>query len=219
MKYQENLALDSHPELIGKHAPFSPSQRYWIDYEPDRLLEYWDNKDAQMIGTEIHARAKAIIDMQWWFWENNIPINLSLSHKDTFSQHVNSAIKYYMKAEVPVKYSDICFGTADALSFHIPTRTLRIHDLKTGKMQGDIRQLEQYAAVFFAEYSPTLQYQHHIDLSECKIELRIFQYNQCRLVEPPVDYIIEEVLSKARAQHEVLAEALNRREYNAKHVR
>ena len=164
-----------------------------------------------MIGTDVHEIAKQLIDAEWYFREHNLPFHISLRGRDTFSQHVNHSIKYFLRAEVPVKYSDICFGTADALGFHVPTRTLYINDLKTGRLQGDMRQLEQYAAIFFAEYQSQLQFGMNIDLNECKIALRIFQYDTCNLAEPPIDYIMNEVLAKARHQHEVLSEALSRR--------
>jgi len=215
MIFQENLELNEHSELIGKHAPFSPSQHYWIDYSPEKLLAYWDNKDAQLVGTKVHQHAADLINMHYDFLEMGLPSPVSLifkaRKKDTVSLHVTHSAQHWLGAEVPVKYSDICFGTADAIGFHIPTKTLYVNDLKTGKIQGDMRQLEQYAAIFLAEYSSALQFQHHINLNECKIQLRIFQYDDCVLAEPPADYILNEVLEKARRQHEVLAEALDRR--------
>ncbi len=207
------LELNKHPEIEGKHAPFSPSQKYWIDYDPEKLLAYWDNKDAQLIGTETHEDAAKLIEMHYRFLERGqpSPIKHLARGKDTVSLYVWHSAKNWLKPEVPVKYSDICFGTSDAIGFNCRTKTLYVNDLKTGKLQGDMRQLEQYAAIFFAEYSPVLQFAQGIDLNECKIELRIFQYDTFVLSEPPIDYIMNEVLAKARHQHEVLDEALRRR--------
>lgn len=211
MKSNEMLELNPHPEIIGKHAPFSPSQHYWIDYDPEKLLAYWDNKDAQLIGTQIHEDAAELIRIHYRFLDRGLPSPISLRRKDSVSLHVMHSITHWLKPEVPVKYSDICFGTSDALGFNRRTKTLYVNDLKTGRLQGDMRQLEQYAAIFFAEYLPIIQFAHHIDINECKVELRIFQYDDCNLAEPPIDYIINEVLVKARRQHEVLDEALRRR--------
>jgi hypothetical protein len=207
------LELNSHPEIVGKHAPFSPSQHYWIDYTPEKLIQYWDNKDAQQIGTEIHEDAATLITMHYKFLDRGYrptPIE-KMRGKDTVSLHVIHSIKNWLKPEVQVKYSDICFGTADALGFNCKTKTLYVNDLKTGKLQGDMRQLEQYAAIFYAEYLPKLQFERMIDISDCKVELRIFQYDDCILSEPPIDYIMNEVLPKARRQHDIIAEELSRR--------
>lgn len=213
MKSQEMLELNPHPEIIGKHAPFSPSQHYWIDYDPDKLLAYWDNKDAQLIGTETHEDAAELIRMHYRFLRRGqpSPIKNLAKGKDTVSLHVWHSAKNWLKPEVQVKYSDICFGTSDALGFNCRTKTLFVNDLKTGRLQGDMRQLEQYAAIFFAEYANNLQYAQGININDCKVELRIFQYDTFVLSEPPIDYIMNEVLEKARHQHEVLAEALDRR--------
>lgn len=211
MIFQENLELTPHPELRDKHALFSPSQHNWIDYDEAKLLTFYDNRDAQVVGTQAHVYAAELIRMHYWFLEHNLPSPISLRRKDSVSLHVMHSINHWLQPEVPVKYSDICFGTSDALGFHLPTKTLRINDLKTGRLPGDMRQLEQYAAIFFAEYAPILQYKYMIDINECKVELRIFQYDDITLVEPPIDYIIGEVLAKARHQHEVLSEALARR--------
>ena len=53
--------------------------------------------------------------------------------------YVNDAIKYDMTPEVPLYFSEFCFGTADAISFK--DSLLRIHDLKTGKSQPHMEQL------------------------------------------------------------------------------
>lgn len=211
MIFKECLPLNEHPEIFDLHAPFSPSQYHWLNYDRDRLIQYWDNKDAQIIGTKVHSIAADLINAEYYFREKGLDYHISLRGKDSFSQHVNFAIKNQMQPEVAVKYSDICFGHADALVFNIPKRTLLISDLKTGKTPGHMEQLETYAAIFVAEYSNELQYVHHIDMNTIDIQLRIFQFNECLLANPPADYIINEVLRKIRVQHEILSEELARR--------
>lgn len=211
MRYQETLELHEHPELKDLHAPFSPSQFYWINYDREKLINFWDNRKAQQIGTDVHSFAAEQLRQEYYFRENNLPFSNRHSHRDIFSLFINHSIDNWMKPEVAVKYSDICFGHADSLAFNLKKRTLYINDLKTGKHPAAMDQLEIYAAIFFAEYSPTLQFEHFINIEECKTELRIFQNNEIILSEPPMDYLLNERLGKIRLQHEILSQELDRR--------
>jgi len=84
-----------------------------------------------------------------------------------------------MKTEQPLKYSENCFGTADAICFR--QNVLRIHDLKTGETRASMRQLEIYAALFCLEY--------RVNPFDIKIELRIYQSNEVIVHEPPPEDI------------------------------
>ena len=84
--------------------------------------------------------------------------------------YVNDSIGYKMLPEFIVKYSDVSFGTADALVYS--RNTLRIHDLKTGTTAADMDQLMIYAAWFYLEYKKQVNFQ------KSKTELRIYQNNE-----------------------------------------
>lgn len=210
MIFSGTLELNEHPEISDLHAPFSPSQNYWLNYDRKKLLEFWKNRKAQQIGTDVHSFAAEQLRQEYYFRENNLPYSNRHSHRDIFSLFLNHSMDNWMQPEVAVKYSDICWGHADSLAFNLKKRTLYINDLKTGKHPAPMDQLEIYAAIFYAEYKPILQFQHGIDLNDCRTELRIFQNNEVILEEPPIEYIINEMLGKIRLQHEILAEELNR---------
>lgn len=94
--------------------------------------------------------------------------------------YVNDAIAFKMAPEQPLYYSDICFGTADAISFR--NNTLRIHDLKTGVGKTSEHQLEVYAALFCLEYG--------ISPFDITIELRIYQNNEIQIFDGVADEIL-----------------------------
>ena len=78
-----------------------------------------------------------------------------------------------MESELVLYYSDICFGTADAISFTEQENgrmLLKIFDLKTGYIKVTFRQLDVYAALFCLEYEQ--------DPYEIDIEQRIYQNNE-----------------------------------------
>lgn len=94
--------------------------------------------------------------------------------------YVNDAIGYNLTPEVPLYYSENCFGTADAIGFR--KNFLRIHDLKTGVIPASLHQLEVYASLFCLEYriKPEM-------LSG--IELRIYQNDDILIGKPEPDDI------------------------------
>lgn len=207
-----NLELNEHKEIWEKHAVFSPSQFYWINYDPEKLLSFWDNRRAQEIGTYVHNSASRIILDEYYFRDNNVDCaHISLRGKDSYSRHIMHSIKHRMMPEVAVKYSDICFGHADALAYDLNKRILRINDLKTGKNPGHMEQLEIYAALFFGEYWDQLIYGHQIDPYTSTIELRIFQFNDELLATPSPEYIIDNILGRIKEQHEILSDSLAQR--------
>lgn len=86
----------------------------------------------------------------------------------TLILYINDCIGFRMKPEQPLKYSDNCFGTTDAISFQ--DNILRISDLKTGETPAHMEQLFIYAALFCLEY--------HFKPNEIKIETRLYQYGE-----------------------------------------
>ena len=164
------MRFNSHLNLEGLHAPFSPSQYSWLNYDDEKALEVYANKKAAAIGTKLHEWAKMTIDLG---------IKQPRSKKTIYA-YVNDAIGFKMSTEVVLYYSDRFFGTADAISFR--NGVLRIHDLKTGKIPAKIEQLEIYAALFCLEYK--------VKPGDIEMELRIYQNDQVLYHNPTPEDIV-----------------------------
>ena len=164
------MQFNSHKQLEGLHAPFSPSQPAWLRYTDEKAVETMTNKQAAAMGTELHAWAKQTIDLG---------IKQPKSKKTLYA-YVNDAIGYKMNTEVVLFYSLRFFGTADAISFR--HNCLRIHDLKTGKTPAHIEQLLVYAALFCLEYK--------VKPSDIDIELRLYQNDDILIAEPTAEDIV-----------------------------
>ena len=158
------MIWNDHFKLAGQHAFLSASKYHWINYDPEKLNESWQNFQALARGTKLHALARGLIEER---------IRQARS-KTTFNMYVNDAIGYGMTPEQVLYYSENCFGTADAISFK--NNTLRIHDLKTGSTPAHMEQLEIYAALFCLEYRKKPD--------EIHIELRIYQNDEVETEEP-----------------------------------
>ena len=164
------MRFNSHNNLAGLHAPFSPSQSSWLRYDDDKVIEVYTNKKAAMMGTKLHEWAKTTIDLG---------IKQPRSKKTIYA-YVNDAIGYKMDTEVVLFYSERFFGTADAIAFR--NGLLRIHDLKTGKTPVHMEQLEIYAALFCLEYK--------IKPGEIDFELRIYQNDDILVHNPTAEDIL-----------------------------
>jgi len=109
--------------------------------------------------------------------------------------YVNDSLGYRMTPEVPLYFSENCFGTTDAISFN--KNVLRINDLKTGISPVHMEQLEVYAALFCLDY--------HIRPEDIRAELRIYQENEILLHEPD-HYDIEEIIEKIKFNDKVISQ-------------
>lgn len=158
-----------HSNLEGLHAPFGASVSSWLRYTDDKALEVYRNKEAVERGTRLHAWAKETIDLG---------IKQPRS-KQTLYAYVNDAIGFHMSTEVVLYYSDLFFGTADAIAFR--NNFLHIHDLKTGK-SGHIEQLYIYAALFCLEYK--------ISPANIKIECRLYKQDEVMIANPDATDIV-----------------------------
>lgn len=118
---------------------------------------------AAQRGTDLHALAHEMI---------RLGVRLPTSRK-TLHMYVNDAIGYHMTPELPLFYSENCFGHADTLSFR--RGQLRIHDLKTGITPASIHQLEVYAAIFCHEY--------RMRPFDIQIEMRIYQDDEAQVYD------------------------------------
>ena len=164
------MQFNSHKNLAGLHAPFSPSQSSWLRYDDKKAIEAYHNKQAAEIGTRLHAWAKDTIDLG---------IKQPKSKKTLYS-YVNDAIGFKMNTEVILYYSPRFFGTADAISFR--DNFLRIHDLKTGKCPVHMEQLLVYASLFCLEYK--------VKPGTIDMELRIYQEDDILVCNPTAEDIV-----------------------------
>ena len=167
------MKFNNHKNLAGLHAPFTASQSSWLRYDDDKVIEVYANRKAAEMGTRLHN----------WAAET---INLGLKQpksKKTICAYVNDAIGFNMSTEVVLFYSDRFFGTADAIAFN--GKTLRIHDLKTGRMgkiESHREQLEVYAALFCLEY--------RIKPGEINFELRVYKNDDVDVWNPTAEDIV-----------------------------
>lgn len=171
------MNFNTHYGLEGQHAFLSPSQSAWVNYDEAKLIDRFATSRAAERGTRLHALAAELITLGV-----KLPNN-----KSTLSMYVNDAIRFRMKPEQILYYSDLCFGTADAISFERPARSkkgkLRIHDLKTGVHKASMRQLHVYMAIFCLEYDE--------DPFTLNSELRIYQNDEVMVEEPDPNWIDE----------------------------
>jgi len=186
------MIWNDHSNLEGTHAFLGASQHAWLNYDPEKLKMMYKSAKAKEYGTELHHRAECLIT-----WRQKVP-----RQHITFNMFVNDAIGYDMDAEVILFYSFNCYGTADAIKYDEKKKTLRIHDLKTGKTPASMKQLEIYTALFCLEYK--------VQPDELNnIELRIYQNDEVFIENPDADlikfimgkiiefdYLIEEVSSE-----------------------
>ena len=165
------MNFNDHSRLEGQHALLGASTYNWINYDDEKMTSYYKNMLAKQKGTELHAFAAQCIKLNQ---------RLPRSQK-TLNMYVNDAIGYGMQPEQVLYYSDICFGTTDAISFR--NNLLRIHDLKTGITPAHMEQLMIYAALF------CLEYRHKP--SDIEIELRIYQDNNVIVCVPDPNEIMD----------------------------
>jgi hypothetical protein len=171
------MRFNKHLRLEGEHAFLSPSSYHWINYSESRLTERWTTARAAMLGTAMHEYARAAIESG----------ELS-EHRGTLGTFINDAIRYRMKAEQILFYSENCFGTADAITFRY--NKLRIHDLKTGVSKASVHQLEVYAALFCLEYG--------FDPHDIRMEFRIYQNDETQIFDgdpDEIEFIMTKIVS------------------------
>ena len=175
------------------------SKPNWVTDEDEqfkqRVLSYY----ASTIGTLLHDISRKYIKHSRKIHKYDKPsVELDLLDADipekimdmidfdtmfiTMMAYINDAVGFCMKPEKVLYYSDNCFGTADSIGFYEKQKTLRIHDLKTGKTPAKIEQLLVYAALFCLEYKVKPE-----ELNE--IELRIYQLGDCLVHKPSAEEV------------------------------
>ncbi len=180
----------SYSHLKGTHAFLSPSKYHWLNYSPEKLITAYENHRRIKLGTRYHKVAEDLISLY---------IRLP-NTAESLNSFVNDAIGFQMKPEVVLYYSMNCYGTADAVSFHVGV--LRIHDLKTGKAPASMQQLMVYAGLFVLNYS--------IDPRELKkIILRIYQNGEILEARPEpseIMYVAEQIKHSDEIINDLLGE-------------
>jgi hypothetical protein len=169
------VIFNDHSKLAGLHALLSASKYHWVNYTDQKLEAFYTAQQAAARGTRFHNLAAELIRMK---------VKLPRNTK-TLNQYVNDALGFFMEPEVVLFYSDVCFGTADAIGFR--NNKLRIHDLKMGISPTKMTQLEVYAALFCLEYK--------MKPMDIDIELRIYQNDAYRVQVGDPD-VISHIMSK-----------------------
>ena len=164
------MNFNKHFALEGQHAFLGASKYHWINYDEEKVAEYYNKYMAAQKGTVIHDFAAQCITLGQ---------KLPKSQK-TLNMYVNDAIGYRMTPEQILYYSGNCFGTADTISFR--NGLLRIHDLKTGMTTAHMEQLKIYAALFCLEYNHKP--------ADIDIELRIYQNDEIVFLNPASEEIL-----------------------------
>ena len=163
------MIWNEHSELRGKHATFAPSNPSFLNYSLERededvIFQRFAAQYSAQIGTIVHDFAQERIlynqklhktnrsDLLIRLLKSGVPpivINMDYIFNNLIP-YVNDSISFRMDPEVILKYSDDCFGTADAICFR--DKELLINDLKTGRSTVHMDQLLTYAALFYLEY-------------------------------------------------------------------
>lgn len=186
---------NQHRNLEGSHAFLSASKYSWLSKTNEEIVQSYTNSFSQAIGTMSHAFAADYIRFREKLRKNDSrTLKMDLMRRGipeyaidiraffpTVMQYVNDSIDFMMDPEVLLYYSDLCFGTADAIQ--VSNGVLRIHDLKTGSTVAKIDQLKVYAALFYLEYGQKPE--------RLRTELRIYQSDDIIVHEPEVDEIRE----------------------------
>ncbi len=194
-----------HLNVEGSHAFLSASKYTWLSKSEDEIIAAYTNSFSQQIGTLMHAYAADAIRFReklrksdakgakFDLMRKGIPefaIDIR-SFFPTVMNYVNDSIDLGMDPEILLYYSDLCYGTADAIQLN--KDRLQIHDLKTGSTPAKIDQLKIYAGLFFLEYG--------LKPEKLRTELRIYQTDAILVHEPEADEIrevMEAIVSKDR---------------------
>ena len=152
------MIFNKHLECEGKHSLLGASKHGWLNDSDEKLVDRYINSFSATIGTLVHDYAKNKIRFRQPMEDNRSEKNALLLHLLTHDipdsvidieplfynliPYVNDAIGFKMTPELVLYYSDVSFGTADALSYS--RNTLRIHDLKTGTTPASMDQLMIY---------------------------------------------------------------------------
>lgn len=197
---------------FAEHALFSPSQPSWLNYDDDQLIAAFCNSHRAELGTEMHEWASIQIKLQnkvsnikeiekgvkthiyEKYAKNEDYKNMLLENMDylpheiypTIKLFVNDCIGYRMRSEEKLVYSDLFWGTSDAIKCE--NNFLQVFDLKTGSRPAKESQLYTYASLYCL--------QEHTKPEELSgVEIRIYQNAEVLVDNPPAD-VIYDIMNK-----------------------
>lgn len=176
--------FNEHWELKGRHATLSPSGYHWLNYDTDKMRNVYLNNLRKERGTRMHELASEMIELEI----------RPKSLKQAFNMFVNDCLDDGMASEVPLKYSDNCFGTADGIQYYPDKKLLRIYDLKTGTSKPSFNQLRIYAALFCHEYGPIYGFKP----KDLTYELRLYQGRGAMVDEDVSGGMIQDILNQIK---------------------
>lgn len=184
------MSLKRNSKLSGLHATLSPSTYHWLDYDEDKLRRWYFQKQQAARGDKLHAYAQQAIELGLKQADNRTTLNM----------YINDAIGFRMTPEVTLYYSDVCFGTTDAIGIRDEREglVLRISDLKTGITLAEMKQLLIYAGIFFFEYDELF------DPREVIVILRIYQNDEIVEHRPDIPEIMS-FMSRIKTQATMIA--------------
>ena len=142
--------------IQDKHALFSPSEKAWIRYDKEKIVNKVQQAEAILRGTLLHELAASCIKLKVTLGKEN----------GIISEYVQDCIQCGCETERQVYYSEYIYGTADAIRFDVDARLLYIFDLKTGEKAVPIDQVLIYAAIWCLE--------HGISPEDINYDLRIY---------------------------------------------
>lgn len=205
----KEFIFNKHPEIEeGSHAILAPSQKLVTreNFSKEQLDNYIRSKYAAKIGTIIHqvcadsiAKRRPITKSGMReliydaLWKEHIPDRLNDPdlYLETVIPYVKDGIGFEMTPEQPLVFLyPIAYGTADTIRFNPVKGTLRIHDLKTGKIPASLDQLIEYASLFFLEY--------HLKPADIEVTLCIYQNGEILTGLPKASDILP-IMEKQRA--------------------
>lgn len=149
---------------------FGGSNYHWLNYDEEKVVDYFYKMTAKERGTRLHEFAAECISLG-----QKLP-----KSKKTLNMYVNDAIGFGMTPEQVLFYSYNIFGSADSISFR--NNFLRIFDYKSGENTASMKQLYIYVALFCLEYD--------VNPVDIEMETRIYQNDEVTIDRPEADIII-----------------------------
>lgn len=211
------MNFNKHSTLEGQHAVFSASQPGWLGKTAEENWSRYISSWKPTIGTVTHAFAKTMISNRIKLSKNDLKMykvylldnsitripqhaiqGIDMQHIfSNLMPYVNDAIGFRMTPEQVLCYSNLYFGTADAISFD--NGMLRIHDLKTGVIKAKMEQLLTYSALFCLEYKTKP--------ADISIELRIYQNGEVLFYNPTYEDILP-IMNQIQSQNKIFEQWL-----------
>lgn len=179
---------------------FSPSQPSWLNYTDEQFISAYTNAHRAELGTEIHEWSSSQIKLsnkvsslkeiekgvkthifEKWVkapeYRDILLKNIDYLPDEvypTVKMFINDCIGYRMESEKKVSYSNLFWGTSDAIKFE--KNKLMVFDLKTGSKPAKESQVFVYAALYFLE--------NHLKPDKVDIETRLYQNAEIRTTVP-----------------------------------